>query len=246
MARTAIKPVKLRQAGRCMRLSLQRTDRYNALDRACLDLLAGLLAPGQRRQMPLVLEGNGAVFSLGADIRELAAFGPSEAAGYSRVGQQVVGLLEAWPGVTVAWMNGYALGAGLELALGCDVLVASPDLRLGLPGLAWAMVPCLGGLRRLSCRLPPKVCNDLFLGGMMMDALQARAAGLIDRICCDRRSLSSLVRDLGEFPPGAVAAIRSIRLRRYGSLDPDREADHFAQPFASGECQRRLRMLLAE
>ena len=125
---------------------------------------------GPRRPLPLLLEGEGDVFSVGGDIADSRLRSPGEAIAYSRLGQVVVGLIEPWPAVTVARISGYALGTGLELALGCDVLVGTSDVRLGLPGLAWALVPCLGGLRRLSCRLTSELCSDLFLGGEVLEA----------------------------------------------------------------------------
>ncbi len=137
-----------------------------------------------RQGLPLLIEGEG-VFSVGGDIAELAAFATSDARHYSQLGQDVVDCLESWPGVTIARLAGYALGTGLELALGCDVLVGVTDLRVGLPGLAWALVPCLGGLRRLSCRLSSALCSELFLGGEVLEAEQALGAGLLNRISDD-------------------------------------------------------------
>jgi enoyl-CoA hydratase/carnithine racemase len=168
---------------------------------------------------------------------------PEDAIAYSRLGQRVADALERWPGVTVARLSGYALGTGLELALACDVLIGSSDVRLGLPGLAWALVPCLGGLRRLSCRLPAEMCSDLFLGGEVLEAQRALELGLLDRL--SDGPIDRFVAGLSEFTPAAVDAIRGIRLDRQGEIDRDSEAELFAQPFASGECQKRLRKLLA-
>ena len=227
-----------------VRVRLQRPDRYNVLDRHTLYELDRLLVPTDP-VLPLILEGDGGVFSLGVDIRELAGFDATTAAAYSRLGQRVVNRLESWPGVTVAWMQGYALGPGLELAVGCDVLVAEPGLRLGLPGLAWALMPCLGGMRRLASRLTAQACGDLFLKGRMLNAQEALQEGLVDRLVADPAAVESLATELGEFGPGAVMAIRALRLQRQGRINQKIEAQLFSQPFASGECQRRLRGLLA-
>jgi enoyl-CoA hydratase/carnithine racemase len=242
MSKTA-SAVQIEVSRRLVRVRLSRPDRYNVLDTATLTQLAAALAPAARRQVPLLLEADGEIFSVGSDITEMAKFSSADARAYSRLGQQVVTLLESWPGVTVARLTGYALGTGLELALGCDVLVGATDVRLGLPGLAWAMVPCLGGLRRLAVRLSKDLCSELFLGGEVLDAQQALEAGLLDRIADE--GVERLVLGFGEFPPGAVAAIRSIRLERQGRIDDRAEAELFAQPFASGECQKRLKKLLA-
>ncbi len=244
MAHPAVHPLLiLREADR-VRLRLQRVGRCNALDLATLRELAEVLAEGDPLHRPLVLDGDGGVFSLGADIRELAGFSGEQAVAYSLLGQRVVQLLEAWPGVTIAQLDNYALGTGLELALGCDVLIGHPAVRLGLPGLAWAMVPCFGGLRRLQQRVGPALATDLFLRGEVLDGEAGLFAGLLDRLVEDPASLNALVTMGGDFGPGAVSAIRSLRLDRHGQADAAREAAQFSAAFISGECQRRLRTLL--
>lgn len=247
MSRQPLHSVAWQISDGCARLQLCRPDRYNALDIATLAELTVTLEEAASTHLPLILSGEGRNFSLGCDVRELAGFSPEAAATYSRLGQQAVRVLESWPGVTIAHLTGYVLGTGLELALGCDLLVGEPGVRLGLPGLAWAMVPCLGGLRRLHQRVGPTVSSDLFLRGQVLDAEGALHAGLLDRIAPIDDNLSTLVASVTDFTPSAVAAIRDLRLRHHGPTDPSSEtieADLFAQAFANGECQRRLRSLL--
>jgi enoyl-CoA hydratase len=244
MAKPTTSSISVERTAGFVRVRLTRPDRYNVLDRSVLQQLWRTLAP-PTDSLPLLIEGDGGVFSLGVDIRELSAFDATTAAAYSRLGQRVMQRLEAWPGVTVVWLQGYALGPGLELAVGCDVLVAAPGLRLGLPGLAWALMPCLGGMRRLSSRLTAQTCGDLFLKGRMLDAHEALREGLVDRLAEEASEVERLATDLGEFGAGAVAAIRAVRLQRQGRINQRAEASLFSQPFASGECQRRLRSLLA-
>ncbi len=244
MGHPALHPVRVIRAPDRVGVRLQRIDRCNALDLATLHELVAVLAEGDAQQRPLVLDGDGGTFSLGADVRELAGFDGGQAIAYSRLGQQAVQLLEAWPGVTIAHLENYALGTGLELALGCDVLVGHPAVRLGLPGLAWAMVPCLGGLRRLQQRIGAALAAELFLRGEMLDGEAALFAGLLDQLVHDQAGIDTVVAMAGEFGPGAVTAIRSLRLERHGQTDPAVEAGLFADSFISGECQRRLRTLL--
>jgi enoyl-CoA hydratase/carnithine racemase len=237
----AVQPIRVDVGRHLLRLRLARPDRYNVLDMSTLASLAEALETN-RRPLPLLLDGEGDVFSVGGDIAELAGFRPDEAKAYSRLGQRVVAALESWPAVTVARISGYALGTGLELALGCDVLVGTSDVRLGLPGLAWALVPCLGGLRRMSCRLSSELCSELFLGGEVLEAAKALEVGLLDRV--SDAPLERFAAGFGEFTASAVSAIRGVRLDRQGRIDADSEAELFAQPFASGECQKRLKKLL--
>ena len=247
MPRQPLCSVQFECSSGCARLRLCRPDHYNALDISTLAEILVILEEAAGMQTPLILSGEGQVFSLGCDVRELAGFSTESAATYSRLGQQVVRTLESWPGVTIAHLTGYALGTGLELALGCDLLVGAPGVRIGLPGLAWALVPCLGGLRRLHQRVGPEVSSDLFLRGHMLDAESALHAGLLNRIVLEDQEVTQLANSVADFSASAVSAIRELRLRHHGPADASSEtieADLFAQSFTNGECQRRLRSLL--
>ncbi len=243
---TSIVPasVRSRRHAGALQVTITRDGRYNAIDRATLRGLVRSLARERARGGVLVLSGAGDLFSVGPDIAELAMIGADEAAEFSRLAHEVVAALESWPAPTVAWLQSYALGSALELALACDVLVGSQDVRLGLPGLAWAMVPCMGGLRRLSQRISAEHATRLFLSGDVVDGRQAVSMRLLDRLAAESSDLDRLVRELGEYSPSAVHAIRSLRLERLGPQDAEAEVALFAQPFTTGECQRRLRGLL--
>jgi enoyl-CoA hydratase/carnithine racemase len=155
-----------------------------------------------------------------------------------------VDALERWPGVTVAHLHGFALGAGLELALGCDVVAGQGAVQVGLPGLVLGLLPGFGSLDRLRLRLGAERCRRLFLHGDMLTGPQAVEWGLLDRMVADEGEVVALAHQLGEFGPGAVAAIRSLRLVQRSPAATDDLAMLFAAPFASGECQRRLRKLM--
>jgi len=247
MGNTALAPVLSTRRGGILRLRLARPERHNALNTATLARLVELLEPPPTGPVPvLVLEGDGSVFSVGSDIAELAAAGSDQALAYSRLAHQVIRRLEAWPAVTVAYMSGYCLGSALELALGCDLLIGTHDVRLGLPGLAWAMVPCMGGLRRLRQRGGGDLASRLFLAGDVITGQEAVASRLLDRLVDTPFEVDQLIVPMLDYTPSAVLAIRSLRLEKQGHDDCESEAALFAQPFASGETQKRLKALLDE
>lgn len=226
-----------------MRVKLCRPDHYNAFDSASLRSLHAFLTR-RKAAVPLIIEGDHDFFSVGVDIGELAHFNSRQARAYSQLGHQVLEDLEAWPGVTIAFIGGYTLGAGLEIALGCDVIVGNQETRVGLPGLAWAMVPCMGGLRRLACRVTEAFSADLFLSGEMIDANTALERGLVDMLVHHELEVTALASEMGEFTPEAVQAIRELRMKRHGTIDSKVGSDMFARPFANGECQQRLKQML--
>lgn len=245
MAPVSIRRVRVERHAHHLSLILSRPDRYNAIDRATLHGLAEQLDRAHHDAVPLVLSGTAELFSVGADINELASLNADQAESFSQLGHRVIEALEAWPGVTIAHLSGYALGAGLELALGCDIITATPDIRVGLPGLAWAMVPCMGGLRRMACRASEHFSSELFLQGAVLGAEKSLREHLIDRIVCDDQQVIELAREMNEYSVSAVQAIRSLRLDRQGRIDAFTGSHMFSLPFASGECQRRLKALLA-
>jgi enoyl-CoA hydratase/carnithine racemase len=227
----------------CVRLRIGEPDRHGILGAGSLLGLVAALAPDRRRPLPLVLEGDPGCFSIGYDSGELRRFDATAAIAYSRLGHQSVDALEQWPGVTIALVRGPCLGPGLELALGCDLILAGPGARFGLPGLAFGLMPCMGGLRRLHARCGPAVVRDLFLAGRILGPRQARQAGLADRVIGPSLDAEACAHRWGRWDPASVHAIRGIRLHRIGHIAAGAEADLFAQGFASGECQRRLGLM---
>jgi enoyl-CoA hydratase/carnithine racemase len=244
MATISIHRSRFERRTRYTRLTLSRTERYNAIDSATLRGLDERLSEQHRVPLPLILCGDHTTFSVGADINELATLNARDAAAFSSLGHRVLEKLEQWPGVTIAYLDGYALGAGLELALGCDIILASKDVRIGLPGLAWALVPCMGGLRRLACRASEQFSSELFLQGSVLTAQEALHEQLIDRIVDAESAVTTLAKDMGNYSSSAVQAIRAIRLEKQGKINAEIGAQMFSLPFASGECQKRLKTLL--
>ncbi len=224
----------------CLRL---RLDGQESGGRLATDRLLGVvsaLAPHQRRPLPLVIEGDARCFSVGHDLAELCRFDGTAAVAYSRLGHQAVDALEQWPGVTIALVRGPCLGPGLELILGCDLILAGPRARFGLPGLALGLMPCMGGLRRLAARCGPGVVRDLFLAGRHLGPRQALRHGLANRVVGPAMGAEECAHRWGRWEAGAVHAIRGIRLHRIGHVDAGIESDLFAHGFATGECQRRI------
>lgn len=169
-------------------ITLQRPKALNALNgQLLLELSAAFeLAEADASVRALVLCGEGRAFAAGADVANLAqladAFSGREE---SLNGQAVMGALAALPFPTIAAVQGYALGGGLELALACDLRVATPDAKLGLPEVGLGLIPGYGGTQRLPRLIGASRALDLILTGRHVPAEEALAMGLVNRLADD-------------------------------------------------------------
>ncbi|MDE0527076.1 MAG: enoyl-CoA hydratase-related protein [Truepera sp.] len=166
-------------------LTLSRPEALNALHTGLLlEISTALeLVVVDHKVRALVITGEGRAFAAGADVEGLAsltdAFSGRET---SLAGQDVMNSLAALPLPTVAAIEGYALGGGLELALACDLRVASPGTRLGLPEVGLGLIPGYGGTQRLPRLIGLGRALDLILTGRHVLAEEALALGLISQV----------------------------------------------------------------
>ena len=170
---------------RIARLTLNRPEKLNALNRETLQVLGGLLerASADAAVGVLIVTGAGEkAFVAGADINELATQTPLEGAAYARAGQAVLTRLERLGKPSIAAINGYALGGGLELALACTLRIAAEEARLGLPETGLAIIPGYGGTQRLSRLVGRGRALEMILTGEPIDAAEAHRIGLVNRV----------------------------------------------------------------
>ena len=169
-------------------ITVDRQEALNALNQDVLiELsLAFEVAEANAAVRALVVTGAGRAFVAGADIgamRDLSdAFGGRE---LSLLGQDVFGALAALPFPTVAAINGFALGGGLELALAADLRVASPTAKLGLPEVGLGLIPGYGGTQRLPRLIGQGRAFDLIMTGRHVGAEEALQLGLVNRVVDD-------------------------------------------------------------
>lgn len=186
--------VLLSVSGAVATIRLNRPDKRNAIDLAVLDGLdRGLEAIEANAGIRVVLLGAaGDTFCGGGDIKAWAALDPqSFAHGWIRRGNQVFDRLARLRLPTVAALQGDALGGGLELAACCDFRVAEGQARFGLPETGLGMVPGWSGTQRLARRFGVQIVRRLALGGEILDAAAALAAGIVDEVAETGRGLEA-------------------------------------------------------
>ena len=166
-------------------VTINRPDALNALDldhaealRVELERLAG-----DEETRVVVLTGAGErAFVAGADIKYMQALGVLEARRWGDLGHACGRLLETMPKPTIAAINGYALGGGLELALACDLRVAASTAKLGQPEIDLGILPGWGGSIRLARTTTLVFAKALIFSGRPVDAAEALEHGLVNAV----------------------------------------------------------------
>lgn len=217
-------PVRFKVDGHVAWITLDRPEALNAIDP---ESHSALVAAWERVRdedalRVAVLTGAGPkAFCSGVDLKRMGEF-------YERVPDHQ--RTEVWnrePGIggitrnlevgkpVIAAVNGLCLGGGLELALACDIRLASANATFGLPEVRWAIIPGQGGTQRLPRTVPPSVALEMILTGRPIDADRAAAIGLVNHVHSASRLLveaQSMAEAIVAHPPRAVrAALAAVR-----------------------------------
>ncbi|HEX8162821.1 MAG TPA: enoyl-CoA hydratase/isomerase family protein [Pyrinomonadaceae bacterium] len=146
-----------------------------------LDSAVSALA-ARRDLRAIVLTGAGGVFASGADIRELRELAQESAREFARRGQRLTQRIADAPQLTVAAVNGYCMGGGLDLALACDLRVASPEAVFAHPGARLGIITGWGGTQRLPRIVGATRALEIFATARRVTADEAFEIGLVNRI----------------------------------------------------------------
>jgi enoyl-CoA hydratase len=165
-----------------MLLTMRRPEKLNALGIPLLETLVDALSriTEDTQIRCVILTGSGKAFSAGADIADFVARGVSAYMDPRRL--QAWRMIEEFPKPIIAAVNGYALGGGLELAMLCDLIIASETARFGQAEINIAGIPGDGGTQRLPRLIGRPLATEMILTGRMIDADEARDAGLVLRV----------------------------------------------------------------
>ena len=231
----------LTEDGPVARLTLERPQTRNALSRAMADALDAALArlAAADEVRAVVVAGRGRSFCAGADITEMPALSPAEAEALASRWQRIMDGFAALPQVTIAAVQGHALGGGLMLAIAQDLRVAEASARFGLPEVTLGFNPGYG-IARLLDVAGGAHARDLMLTGRTVDGAEASRMGLVTRVVPDgalEAAADALARDVARSPRGGLAASKAITAdlragrpgtepRAYGALRaaPDAQA----------------------
>ena len=190
-------PVRVETSEGIRTLTVDRPEKLNALNSAVLEMLDARLAEAQNETdlRCLIITGAGdKAFIAGADIGELARLTPLAGREHSRRGQALLDRIENLPFPSIAAINGFAYGGGLELALACTLRVASENAKMGLPETSLGILPGFGGTQRLARLLGKAKAAELVLTAEKgLTAAEAGRLGLVNRVVPPGQALAAAV-----------------------------------------------------
>ena len=202
---------------------INRPEVLNALN---MQVLAEMLsavgeASADEAVKVVVLTGAGRSFIAGADIAQMKDFGTVEGLRFGDLGHSVLQALETMDKPVIAAVNGFALGGGTEVSLGCDFIYASAKAKFGQPEVNLGIIPGFGGTQRLPRLIGANAAKELIFTGRYVDAAEAHRIGLVDQVVLPDDVLDSaqeLAQRLAAGPPLALRAAK-------GAIDDGLETD---------------------
>ncbi len=227
-------------------ITFNRPKALNALNNALLDEFSDALEKINEDEeiRVLVLTGSGEkAFVAGADITELATFGPLQAKIFAKKGQSVIGKLQSLSIPAIAAVNGFALGGGSEMALACDFIYASENATFGLPEINLGIIPGFGGTQRLPRLIGASLAKEMIFTGKMVPAPEAREYGLVNKICAPDQLMDEAMKTARTIAAKGRVSLRAAKQAVNGGLNADLhtgldiECDAFALCMASEDAK---------
>ncbi len=230
------------EKGQVATLTINRAPALNALNRSVLEQIAHVLREVRHDPSIRVLIVTGAgdrAFVAGADIAAMSKMSAVEGLEFSRLGHRVMQTVEDLPIPTIAAVNGFALGGGCELALACDLVIASEKARFGQPEINLALIPGFGGTQRLPHRIGQAKARELIMTGDMLDAKSALTLGLANQMVAPDQLMDAAKGLAAKLVSKSAVALRQAKaaLRASFTMEEDAglrfEQEAFGVTFAS-------------
>jgi enoyl-CoA hydratase len=197
--------------GRVGVITLNRPQALNALNAVLLAEMMEALTTFDTEDGigAMVITGSERVFAAGADIKEMA-----DATVMDMMARGFVELFDGIRGISkpvIAAVSGFALGGGCELALSCDMVVASETAKFGLPEVTLGVIPGAGGTQRLTHVLGKALAMEIILNNRTLSAAEAQQFGLVNRVVPVERVLDEALALAGEVASRAPVAVRHAK-----------------------------------
>jgi enoyl-CoA hydratase len=196
-------------------VTISRPEALNALNTRFFQEMDSLLSEmSSRREVKvLIITGEGKAFAAGADIAEMVQKTQDEGREFSKQGQKTFRKLELLPQPVIAAVNGFALGGGCELALACDVRIASSKAKFGQPEVNLGVIPGYAGTQRLPRLVGLGNALILLMSGEMIGADEALRMGLVQKVVEPDQLLAAateLAKTIASKGPRAVQLVKKV------------------------------------
>ena len=234
-------------------ITLNRPNALNAINKKMLDELNELIQKIENDDQVsvVVITGEGEkAFCAGADVKEFAKMDVIDALNFSRYGQKIFSSIEKSNKIYIAAVNGYALGGGCELAMACDIRIASKKAVFGQPEVTLGIIPGFGGTQRLAKLVGPSRAKFLIMTGKKVDANTAYTMGLADLVLEDIQfieEVTKIAKEIADMPDTAIKfAKRVINTGTYNGFENgfEEESKLFSKLFTTKDFRERLNAFL--
>lgn len=176
-------------------LEINRPEALNAIDFHVLEELEECIGTVEKDSgiRVLIITGAGRAFVAGADIREQSAFDVQAGRNWGKRGSALFRRIELLPMPTIAAVNGFALGGGCELALACDIILASEKAKFGQPEVSLGIPPGFSGTQRLPRRIGVAKAKEWIFTGEIVSSVEAAKIGLVNKLTLPEKLMDESV-----------------------------------------------------
>ena len=235
-------------------ITFMRPAQLNALNRLMMRELTELMGHVHRsvEVRVAIVTGMGRAFMAGADIKEYAAQTPAQFEEFQDAGRRMYAAVENNTKPLIAAVNGFALGGGFTFAQACDLVIAAPGTKFGLPEVKLGLMPGGGGTFFLPRHIGLGRSLDLMLTGRQVCAEELFSWGFVHRLCEEADLLTraqELAREIAAYDPAAVQAIKRVARREALSADGtglNQEPEALVQLYHSEGAQQKIQAFAAK
>ena len=205
-------------------ITFNRPEVLNALNEASLQEFSNALDEVASDQdiRVLVLTGAGEKsFVAGADITEFLKFNVLKAKIFAEMGHGLINRLQTLPIPVIAAVNGFALGGGCEIVLGCDFIYAAENAMFGLPEINLGIIPGFGGTQRLPRLIGKNMAKEMIFTGKMISAAEAHAVGLVNTVCPQDQLMAEVMKTATTIASKGKVSVRAAKQAINKGMDAD-------------------------
>jgi len=230
--------VTLEQKGAIGVITMNRPEALNALNEQVLQDLSDVLDQVEANEEILVavVTGAGRSFVAGADIGQMSTMGAVEGKKFGVFGNNIFHKLENLTKPTIAAVNGFALGGGCELAMSCDIRVASEKAKFGQPEVGLGITPGFGGTQRLPRIVGVSNAMELILTARTIGAAEAKEMGLVSHVYAPEELMDKALELAGAIAANAQIAVRQSKAAIRRGMQTDMSTGAAFESEAFGLC----------